>query len=115
MWLVYELGRLVARVSVSLVIALLIAAIWAAVSDHSFTHDLRITTLTIGLLLMLMAAIGRGSNFERAMDLGATQQYFGRVPGMSSIHRTGEDPTLTPGAVFFFSGAALLALGLFVL
>ena len=115
MWLLYELVRLVARVVLSFVIALVIAAIWAAVSDHSFTHDLRITTLTIGLLLMLMGAIGRGSNFERAMDFGAMQEYLGHVPGMSSIHRTGEDPTLTPGAVFFFSGAALLALGLFVL
>jgi hypothetical protein len=113
-WLVHELVRLVARVAIGFVIALVLAAIWALVSDHSFTHDLRITTLTIGLLLMLMAAIGRGSNFERAMDFGVTQE-LGRVPGMSSIHRTGEDRTLTPGAVFFFSGAALLALGLFVL
>ena len=114
MWLVYELARLVARVVVSFAIAFVIALIWAAISEHSFRHDLRITTLTLGLLLMLMAAIGRGSNFERAMDFGATHQ-LGRVPGMSSTQRTSEDPTLTPGAVFFFSGAALLALGLFVL
>ncbi len=34
---------------------------------------------------------------------------------MSTIERTGEDPTLTPGAVFVFTGAALLAFGLFAL
>ena len=49
------------------------------------------------------------------MDFGVTEAYWGRVPGMSSIRRTGEDPTLSPGAVFVLSGAALLALGLFVL
>ena len=98
-----------------LVIALAIAVLWAAVSDHSFMHDLRITTLTIGLLLLLMGAIGRGSNFERAMDFGVTHQYWGRVPGMSSVRSAPEDPTLTPSAVFFLTGLPLLALGLFVL
>ena len=114
MWIVRELVRLAEKVLLGAIIALALAALWAAVSEHSFQHDLRVTSLTIGLALLLMAAIGRGSNFDRAMDFGTTRAYWGRVPGMSSLERTGEDPTLTPGAVFFLSGAALLALGLFV-
>ena len=52
---------------------------------------------------------------DRAMDFGVTERFWGRVPGMSTVNRTGEDPTLTPGAVFVFTGAALLAFGLFAL
>ena len=115
MWIARELVHLVVRVAIAFVIAVAIAALWAAVSEHSFRHDLRVTTITLGLVLIGMAAIGRGSNFERAMDFGVTEAYWGRVPGMSSTRRTGEDPTLSAGAVFFLSGAALLALGLFVL
>ena len=115
MWVARELVQLVVRVAIAFVVALALALLWAAVSEHSFRHDLRITTLTLGLLLIGMAAIGRGSNFERAMDFGVAEAYWGRIPGMSSTHRTGEDPTLSPGAVFALSGAALLALGLFVL
>jgi hypothetical protein len=59
--------------------------------------------------------IGRGSNFERRMDFGVTEQFWGHIPGLSTLKRTGEDPSLTPGAVFFSTGAVLVALGLFVL
>ena len=31
-----------------------------------------------------MAGIGRGSNFERAMDYGVAHEYWGRIPGMST-------------------------------
>jgi hypothetical protein len=59
--------------------------------------------------------IGRGSNFDRAMDYGVTKTYWGSVPGMSTLRQRGEDPTLTPGAVFVLTGLALLALAVFVL
>ena len=115
MWLVRELLRLVVRVAIAFVIALALAALWAAVSEHGFVHDLRTTCLVLGVIALGMGAIGRGSNFERAMDFGVTRTYWGRVPGMSTLQRTGEDPTLTPGAVFFLTGLALLALAVFVL
>ena len=115
MWVIRELVRLVLRVAVGIVFALVVAVLWAAVSGHSFGQDLRVTTLSVGIVLLLMAAIGRRSNFDRAMDFGAAHQYWGHVPGMSSIQRTGEDPTLTPGAVFASTGTVLLALGRFVL
>ena len=44
-----------------------------------------------------------------------TEQFWGRIPGLSTLQAHGEDRTLAPGAVFFVTGALLLALGLFVL
>jgi hypothetical protein len=114
MWLVRELIRLVEKIVLGFVIALALAAIWAAVSEHSFSHDLYVTTLTIGCALLLMGAVGRGSNFDRSMDFGVTQSAWGRIPGFSSLERRGEDPTLNPGIVFVLSGRALLAFAFFV-
>jgi len=115
MWFLREIARLILRIAVGFVVALGVAALWAAVSAGSFAHALRITCLTIGCLALIMGAIGRGSNFERHMDLGATQQFWGRVPGMSSLQPKGEDPTLSPGVVFFATGLVMLAFAFFVL
>ena len=114
MWLVREVLRLVERIVLGFLVALAIAALWAAVSEHSFTHDLYVTTLTLGCALLLMGAIGRGSNFDRGMDFGVTQAAWGRIPGVSTLERRGEDPTLKPGIVFALSGLALLAFAFFV-
>ncbi len=92
MWVIGELLHLVVRVAIGLVIALVIAVLWATVSEHSFLEGLRITTLSVGVLLLLMAGIGRGSNFERAMDYGVAHEYWGRIPGMSTIQRRPRGP-----------------------
>ncbi|HMB81970.1 MAG TPA: hypothetical protein VKI43_17970 [Vicinamibacterales bacterium] len=114
MWLVRELVRLVERIVLGFLIALVLAAIWAAVSKHSFTHNLYVTTLSLGCVLLLMGAVGRGSNFDRGMDYSVTQAAWGRIPGVSTLERRGEDPTLRPGIVFVLSGLALLAFAFFV-
>jgi len=113
-WLVRELGRLVVKVVVGFVIALVLAVLWAAVSQHSFAHSLYVTTLFIGCMLLLMGAIGRGSNFDRSMDAGVTQAAWGRIPGVSTLNRHPEDPTLNPGVVMVLCGLALLAFSFFV-
>ena len=114
MWVVRELVRLVEKIVVAFVIALALAVLWATVSQHSFSHDLYVTTLTLGCALLLMGAIGRGSNFDRSMDAGVTQAAWGRIPGMSTLNRHPEDPTLNPGVVFVLSGLALLAFAFLV-
>jgi hypothetical protein len=114
MWLVRELVRLAEKIVFGFLVALALAAIWAAVSEHSFAHDLYVTTLTIGCALLLMGAVGRGSNFDRSMDFGVTQAAWGRIPGFSSLERRGEDPTLNPGIVFVLTGLALLAFAFLV-
>jgi hypothetical protein len=114
MWLVRELLRLIVKIALGFLIALALAALWAALSEHSFGHDLYVTTLTLGGALLLMGAIGRGSNFDRGLDAGVTQAAWGRIPGVSSLNRRGEDPTLNPGIVFVLTGLALLAFAFFV-
>jgi hypothetical protein len=108
MWLARELLRLVGKVALGFLIALALAAVWAAVSEHSFGHDLHVTTLTVGCALLVMGAIGRGSNFDRGMDAAVTQAAWGRIPGISSLHRHGEDPTLNPGVVFVLTASRCL-------
>ena len=115
MWLLRELVRLVEKIILGFLIALALAALWATVSEHSFSHDLYITTLVMGCVLLLMGAVGRGSNFDRGMDFGVTQAAWGRIPGFSSLERRGEDPTLNPGIVFVLTGLALLGFAFFVI
>jgi hypothetical protein len=114
-WIVRELIRLVEKIAIGFVIALVIALAWAAVSKHSFTTDFRNTCLLVGTLTVLMGAIGRNTPFERRMDYGITEQAWGRIPGVSSLKFNPEDPTLTAGAVFVGTGAALVAFAIFVL
>ena len=114
MWVLREIVRLIEKIAIAFAVALVLA-VWAAVSEHGFEHDLRTTCLTVGCIALVMGAIGRGSNFERRMDFGVTEQFWGRVPGMSSVQRRGEDPTLASGPVFFFTGVVLLAFAFLVL
>jgi hypothetical protein len=114
MWLLRELVRLVERIVLGFLVALVLASVWAAVSEHSFSHDLYVTTLFLGCVLLLMGAVGRGSNLDRSMDFSVTQAAWGRIPGMSTLERHGEDPTLNPGIVFVLTGLALLAFAFFV-
>jgi len=113
-WLVRELVRLVEKVILGFGAALVLALLWALVSEHSFSHDLYVTTLFLGCALLLMGAVGHGSNFDRSMDAGVTQAAWGRIPGMSLRDRHPEDPTLNPGVVFVLSGLALLAFAFLV-
>jgi len=114
-WIVRELIRLVEKIAVGFVVALVIALVWAAIGKHSFRTDFRNTCLLVGALAVLMGAMGRNSPFERRMDYGITEQAWGRIPGVSTLKFNPEDPTLTAGAVFIGSGAALLAVALFLL
>jgi hypothetical protein len=114
-WVVREFVRLVLRIVLGFVLAFAFAVLWAAVGTGGFEDALRRTTLGVGCLALLLGGIGRGSNFERAMASTPTEQFWGRIPGTSALQARGEDRTLAPGAVFFLTGAALLALAIFVL
>lgn len=115
MWIVRELIRLVEKIAIGFAVALVIALLWAAVSKHAFLTDFRNTCLLVGALTVLMGAMGRNTPFERRMDYGITEQAWGRIPGVSSLKFNPEDPSLTAGAVFVGTGAAMLAVALFVL
>ena len=114
MWVVRELIRLVEKIVLGFAIALLFAALWAVASKGGFVRDLRYTSLIIGAFAVVMAFMGGGNAFERQLDYGITLNSWGRIPGVSSLQYSPEDPTLSPGAVFVGTGLALLAFGLFV-
>ena len=115
MWLVREALRLVERIALAVVIALALAGVQAPFRGHGhFLHGFQISAVIVGALLLLMAGVGNDTNFARRMDFGITESAWGRVPGVSTLQRTGDDPTLTPGAVFGGAGAVMLVIGFFV-
>jgi hypothetical protein len=113
-WVVRELLRLVEKVAIGFAIPMIAALIWAALSQYSFHRNLHLTTLILGAVLVVMGAVGSGSNLDRGMDFGVTQAAWGRIPGVSTTRRSGEDPTMRPGIVLILTGVALLAVGVFV-
>jgi hypothetical protein len=113
-WIVRELLRLLEKIAIAFVAAFALAALWAAVSKHAFWFDFRNTCWLVGAFLLLMAGVGRGSNFERMMDSSITQAAWGRVPGVDPLALHPEDPTLTPGAVFVGAAIVLFVVGALV-
>ena len=110
MWVVRELVRLLSRIAVAVLIAILLAEIKTIVSGGDTTHTFRITLLAIGAVMLLLGGTGTGSAASERLNWGEI------TPGLGgSIFRgfqpKPEDPTLTPGAVFIASGIVLLALG----
>jgi hypothetical protein len=114
-WVLRELLRLIEKIAIGFVVAIVIATVWALLSRHSFLRDFRNTCLIVGTFSLVMGAIGRNTPFERGLDYGITQQAWGRIPGVSSLKFNPEDPTLTAGAVFAGAGLSLLAFAIFVL
>jgi len=109
-WIVRELVRLVERLVIGVSLAVVIAAVWALASSYSFAQGLHVTSLLLGALLILMGAMGRHSNFERAVDADVIRH---TAWARFHAHRR-EDPTLRPGITLVLCGAALLAFGFFV-
>jgi hypothetical protein len=113
MWVVRESIRLLERIAIAFLVAIVIAELRAIAIGGDMWHGFKVSCLIVGALLFLMAAIGRNNNFERRLDYGITEAAWGRLPGVSTLKRNPEDPTLTPGAVLGGAGLALLAVGLF--
>jgi uncharacterized membrane protein len=109
MWLIRELIRLLERIALAFIIALVIAEVRALALGGDTWHGFKVSCLIMGAVLVLMAAIGRNNNFERRLDYGITEAAWGRIPGVSTLKRNPEDPSLTPGAVLGAAGLALFA------
>ena len=113
MWIARALAQLVLTAAILFVVAAVAAGLLALVRGGEFLSSLRITALSIGALLLLMA--GTGGAFSRAADAEARQSALGRLPGLPSwTESRPEEPTLSSSAVFALSGLALLGLGLLV-
>jgi uncharacterized membrane protein len=83
MWLIRELIRLLERIALAFIIALVIAEVRALALGGDTWHGFKVSCLIIGAVLVLMAAIGRNNNFERRLDYGITEAAWGRIPGAS--------------------------------
>jgi hypothetical protein len=107
---VRELVRLLSRIVVAVLIAIVLAEIKTIVSGGDTTHTFRITLLAIGAVMLLLGGTGTGSAASQVVNWGEI------TPGLGGVLFRGfqpkpEDPTLTAGAVFIASGVVLLALG----
>ncbi len=115
MWIFRELIRLLERIALAVVIALILALVQVPFRNHGgFVAGFQLSCIIVGAFLLMMAGVGGDSNFARRMDYGVTESALGRIPGVSTLQRTGEDPHLSAGAVFVGSGLVLLAIGFLV-
>lgn len=113
MWFARALAQLVLTAAIAFVAALAVAALLALVRGGEFLESLRITALSIGALLLLMAA--GGGALLRAADAEVQQSTLGRLPGVPSWTESRPDePTISSAAVYGLSGLALIGLGLVV-
>ena len=113
MWVARELVRLLSRVAIAVLIAILLAEIKSIVSGGDTMHTFKIMLLVFGVVMLLLGGRGTGSAASDRVNWGSI------TPGLGGVVFRGakpkpDDPTLTPSAVFIASGIALLALGLFV-
>jgi hypothetical protein len=115
MWVLREFVRLLEKIALAVVIALVLALIQVPFRDNGgFVAGFQLSCIIVGAFLLLMAGVGSDSNFARRMDYGITESALGRVPGVSTLQRTGEEPHLSAGAVFVGSGIVLLVIGFLV-
>jgi hypothetical protein len=108
-WAARELTRLVGRIAIAVLVAIVIAEVRALVSGGDTLWTFRIVLMLFGCLYLLLAA-GPGASLEgrRMNDMGwwltssLGYEKLQHVPG----------PKLTATAVFIASGIVLLGLGL---
>ncbi len=108
MWVLRESLRLIQRVFVAVVIAVVVAEILTVLSSRDWAHELQICLMVVGGLVIALGAMGGGSMYQRDAEYWDRRalRYFG---GMRPATAAG--PRLAPGAVLFLSGAATIALG----
>lgn len=110
MWVVRELARLVSRIAVAVLIAIVIAELRAIVAGGDMFFTFRVTLMLLGGLSLLLSAGGTGSTASRMVNWGEITLGRGNVI-IRGFRPRPQDPRLSPGAVFIASGVLLLALG----
>lgn len=104
------MARLIGRIAVAVLIAVVIALAKALISGGDTLWTFRITSLLLGCFFLLLGAAGTGSAASRVVSWGEVTPGRGGWIFRGFRPRPG-DPRLTPGAVFIGSGIVLLALG----
>jgi hypothetical protein len=105
MWVGRAFIQLLARVVVAVLIALVLATLLALVHVGGFRHAFAITALSVGVLSILLGAVGH-STASRTLETA------GRMPGLPATFQSQPgDTTISTSAVFFLTGALLIVLG----
>ncbi len=105
MWIVRALIQLLARVVAAVLLALVLALLLALVHGGGFQHALGIAALSVGVLSILLGAVGH-STASRTLETA------GRMPGLPATFQSQPgDTTISTSAVFFLTGALLVVLG----
>jgi hypothetical protein len=109
-WLLREVARLLGRIAVAVLIAIVVAEVRAIASGGDTFRTFRLVLMMLGGLFLLLGGAGRGSTASRMVNWGQI------TPGRGGFLFRGfrpkpEDPRLTAGAVFIGSGVASLVLG----
>jgi hypothetical protein len=115
MWVVRELLRLLSRIALAVLIAIVVAELRALVGGGDVAHTFRIMLLLLGCLMLLLATAGTTINQRKAHWMANSHGVFApRSLGLGEALAGAGGPTLSPSAVFAGSGIVLLALGLFL-
>jgi hypothetical protein len=113
MWFFRELARLLMKIAVIVVVAIVIAELRAVISGGDALHTFKIVSLALGALLLLLGAMGNGGPASRRVNYGIVTPGRGGRMSHAVAPRPG-DPTLNASVVFIASGLVMLALGIFV-
>jgi uncharacterized membrane protein len=111
MWLLRELLRLLEKIFVAVLIAIVLAEVRTLISGGDRMHTFQISLVIVGALLLMMGAAGNDSAYDR--HLSAVGHYWAQRSGVDDAEAQ-VGPVLTAGAVFVISGAVVIAVGLLV-
>jgi len=111
MWLLRELLRLLEKIAIAVVLAVLVAEVRTLISGGDRLHTFQISLVIVGAFLLMLGAAGSDSAYDR--HLSAVGHYWAQRSGVDdSQEQVG--PVLTAGAVFVISGVVVIALGLLI-
>ena len=111
MWVARELLRLIGRIAVAVLIAIVIAEVRAVASGGDTFWTFRIVLMLLGLLYLLLAA-APGASLGGAV--GNSGVWWATQSRGYAAMQAADGPRLTATAVFIASGLVALALGVFL-
>jgi len=114
MWVVRELARLLTRIAVAVLLAIVIAEVRALIGGGDTLHTFRWVLIAFGAVFLLLGGTGTGSAASHRVNWGEITPGRGGVIFRGIATPRPGDPRLAPGAVFIAGGLILLVLGFVV-
>jgi hypothetical protein len=111
MWLLRELLRLLEKIFIAVLIAVVLAEVRTLISGGDRLHTFQITLVIMGAFLLMLGAVGTDSAYDK--HLSAVGHYWAQRSGVDDSEAQ-VGPVLTAGAVFVISGIVVIAAGLLI-